>query len=74
MVLEKVKKIISDQLNVDISKIDLNTTFEEMNADSIDLVELVMSFEEEFAIKITDEEIDKIKTVGDIIEYIKSAR
>lgn len=71
-VLEKVKEIISEQLDIDIDKIILDSTFEEMDADSLDLVELVMALEEEFGIEITDEEIESIKTVGDVVNHIRS--
>ncbi|MFY9114549.1 MAG: acyl carrier protein [Dethiobacteria bacterium] len=71
-VFEKVKEIISEQLDIDIDKIILDSTFEEMDADSLDLVELVMALEEEFGIEITDEEIESIKTVGDVVNHIRS--
>ncbi len=68
--LDKVREIISEQLDVEKGKIDAETTFEEIDADSLDLVELVMALEEEFEIEISDEEIEKIKSVGDVVGYI----
>jgi len=70
--LEKIRGIISDQLDIEIEKISSETTFEEIDADSLDLVELVMALEEEFEIEISDEEIEKIKSVGDVVSYIDS--
>ena len=49
----------------------MNTTFEDIDADSLDVVELVMALEEEFNLEIADEEVEKIKTVGDIVNYIE---
>ncbi|NLZ28502.1 MAG: acyl carrier protein [Firmicutes bacterium] len=72
VVFDKVKEIISEQLDIDIDNIILDSTFEEMDADSLDLVELVMALEEEFDIEITDEEIEGIKTVGDVVNHISS--
>ena len=67
-----VKKIVAEQLNVDESEIKLESSFiDDLGADSLDTVELVMAFEEEFGIEITDEDADKIKTVGDAYNYIK---
>lgn len=72
VVFDKVKEIISEQLDIDIDNIIMDSTFEEMDADSLDLVELVMALEEEFDIEITDEEIEGIKTVGDVVNHISS--
>ncbi|HZS93177.1 MAG TPA: acyl carrier protein [Chloroflexota bacterium] len=69
---ERVRRIISDQLGVDESQVTPNASFEEdLNADSLDLVELIMSLEEEFNIEISEEEAERIRTVGDAIEYIR---
>jgi acyl carrier protein len=69
---EKVKKIISEQLNVDINEIKPEASFiEDLGADSLDTVELVMAFEDEFGIEIPDEDAENIKTVGDVINAIK---
>lgn len=70
-IFEKVRKIIAEQLDVDEDKITLDTTFEDVDADSLDVVELVMALEEEFDLEIADEEVEKIKTVGDIVNYIE---
>ncbi|MGH2446988.1 MAG: acyl carrier protein [Chloroflexota bacterium] len=69
---ERVRHIISEQLGVDEGQVTPAASFEEdLNADSLDLVELIMSLEEEFNIEISEEEAEKIQTVGDAIEYIK---
>ena len=73
MVFEKVKAIIVDQLNVDENEVtEASNIQEDLNADSLDIVDLVMSFEEEFEIEIPDEEVEKIKTVGDIVKFIEN--
>ncbi len=71
--LEKnVKKLIADQLNINEEEIQEDSSFmEDLGADSLDTVELVMALEEEFGIEIPDEEAEKIKTVGNAISYIK---
>ncbi|MFZ7121171.1 MAG: acyl carrier protein [Eubacteriaceae bacterium] len=67
---EKVKKIILEQIDVQDNEITLKTDFiEDLGADSLDVAELIMSFEEEFNIEISDDDIEKIRTVGDIVEY-----
>jgi acyl carrier protein len=71
-VLDKVKKIVAEQLEVGIDSLTLETTFEEIDADSLDIVELVMALEEEFDLEISDQEIENIKTVGDVVKYIES--
>ena len=69
---ERLRHIISEQLGVDESQVTPNASFEEdLNADSLDLVELIMSLEEEFGIEISEEEAEKIRTVGDAIDYVK---
>ncbi len=68
----KVKQIIVDQLEVGIEKLNMDTTFEDIDADSLDIVELVMALEEEFDLEISDQEIENIKTVGDVVRYIES--
>lgn len=69
---DKVKKIIANQLEVDGDKLKGETTFEDIDADSLDIVELVMALEEEFDLEISDQEIENIKSVGDVIDYIGS--
>lgn len=73
MTIEKVKKLISNQLNVSESKItEESRLIEDLGADSLDTVEMLMAFEEEFGISIPDEEAMKMKTVKDIVELIDS--
>jgi len=68
---EKVKKIIEEKLSVNADQITTEARFaEDLKADSLDTVELVMALEDEFGLDIPDEEADKIKTVGDAIKYI----
>ncbi|MDP8216990.1 MAG: acyl carrier protein [Candidatus Kaelpia imicola] len=70
-VAEKVKKIISEQLNVKEDEITDNASFvDDLGADSLDTVELVMAFEEEFGIEIPDEDAEKIRMVSDAVKYI----
>ncbi|NIS62717.1 MAG: acyl carrier protein [Proteobacteria bacterium] len=69
----RVKEIIIDQLGVDEKEVTSEAKFiDDLGADSLDLVELVMALEEEYNTEITDEDAEKIQTVGDAIEYIKS--
>ena len=71
--LEKMKEMIADQLSVDEDKITLESNFkEDLDADSLDLFELVMALEEEYGLEIPAEELADVETVGDIIEYLKS--
>ena len=72
MVLEKVVSIIAEQLDIDADKITPDTSLiDDLNADSLDVVDLVMSLEEEFGLEIPDEEVESISTVGDIVKYIE---
>jgi len=69
---ERLKKIIVDQLGVDESEVVPNASFvEDLNADSLDLVELIMSLEEEFKVQISDEDAEKITTVQEADDYIE---
>ena len=69
---ERLKKIIVEQLGVDEGDVKPEASFvEDLNADSLDLVELIMSLEEEFGMEISDDDAEKIKTVGDAQEYIE---
>lgn len=73
MILEKIKEIVSTQFNVDDKNVNLETSFrDDLNADSLDLVELIMALEDEFGLEIEDEDLDSIKTIGDAMEYIKN--
>ncbi|MBA7561248.1 acyl carrier protein [Candidatus Atribacteria bacterium 1244-E10-H5-B2] len=68
---DKIKKILVDRLGVVESKITENSSFiDDLGLDSLDIVELIMLFEEEFNIEIPDEDMEKIKTVGDAIKYL----
>jgi len=70
----KVIEIVAEQMGVDKGKITRETSFvDDLNADSLDTVELVMEFEDEFETSIPDEEAEKIKTVGQAIDFIKQA-
>jgi len=70
---ERIIEITAEQLGIDKSKITLESRFrEDLEADSLDLVELIMAFEEEFGSEISDEDAQKILSVGQAVEYIKS--
>jgi acyl carrier protein len=70
----KVKEIIINELGVDAEKVTPEASFvEDLGADSLDTVELVMAFEEEFGMEIPDEEAEKLRTVGDAITYISNS-
>ena len=68
---DKVKQILAEQLSVDQADLTDNTSFDDLNADSVDVAEVIMALEEEFDIEIPDEDAEKNRTVGDVIEYIK---
>jgi acyl carrier protein len=69
---ERLKKIIAKELSVSEEEVVPDASFiDDLNADSLDLVELIMALEEEFSIKISDEEADKIKTVRDAMDYVQ---
>lgn len=72
-IFEKVKNIIVDQLSLEPEEISMESSFiDDLGADSLDIVELVMALETEFDLEIPDEEAEKISTVGDVVEYIKN--
>ena len=72
IMLEKVKEIVAESLNVEESTLSETTSFkEDLGADSLDLFELVMSLEEEFGVEIPSEDLEKIATVGDVVNYLK---
>lgn len=74
-VQERVKNIICDQLAVEPEKVTDTASFiDDLGADSLDIVELVMTMEEEFELDIPDEDAEKMKTVGDVIAYIKEKK
>ncbi|MBZ4643829.1 acyl carrier protein [Deferribacterales bacterium Es71-Z0220] len=69
---KRVKEIIAEQLSIDVEEVKPEASFiDDLGADSLDTVELIMAFEEEFDLEIPDEEAEKIKTVADAIEHIK---
>ncbi|MBM7581226.1 acyl carrier protein [Caldicoprobacter guelmensis] len=73
MIFEKVRDIIVEQLGVDAEEVTLESKFiDDLGADSLDIVELIMALEEEFDMEIPDEDAEKISTVGDVVEYIKA--
>jgi len=73
MIFDKIKDIISDQLGIDADEISMDSSFvDDLGADSLDIVELIMALEGEFDMEIPDEEAEKIATVGDVVEYIKA--
>ena len=68
---DKVRDIVVDQLGVEADEVNIDSTFiADLGADSLDIVELIMAFEEEFGIEIPDEAAEKIKTVQDVVSYI----
>ncbi|NLG93639.1 acyl carrier protein [Caproiciproducens galactitolivorans] len=72
MVFEKVKAILSEQFDVEEDTITPDTSIaDDLGADSLDVVDLLMSIEDEFEIEVPDEEIDNIKTVGELVKYIE---
>lgn len=73
MIFEKVRDIIAEQLGIDPEEITMESSFiDDLGADSLDIVELIMALEEEFDIEIPDEDAEKIKTVGDVVEYLSN--
>lgn len=73
MVLEKVKSILAEQFDVEEEKITTETDLQEdLGADSLDVVDLLMSIEDEFEVEVPDEEIENIKTVGSLVSYIET--
>ena len=75
MVFDKVKEILVDQLDVNEDSITLESVItDDLGADSLDVVDLVMSLEEEFDVEIPDEDIESIKTVEDIVKFIESKK
>ena len=72
---DKVKAIVVEQLGVDEAEVTIDSTFiDDLGADSLDIVELIMAFEEEFNVEIPDDVAEKIKTVKDTVEYIDSSK
>lgn len=72
MIFEKVRALIAQQLDIDEDKITLESdVIDDLGADSLDMVDLVMTFEDEFDIEIPDEQVENVKTVGDIVKYLE---
>ena len=72
MVFEKIVTMLADQLGADESDITMDTNIaKDLGADSLDVVELLMAIDDEFGIEIPDEEIEKLRTVGDVVNYIE---
>ena len=73
MTFDKIKTILAEQLDVDSETLTMETDIaKDLNADSLDVVEILMSIEDEFSVEIPDEEIENIKTIGDLVEYIEN--
>ena len=73
-ILERIKKVIENQLGIEPDDIKLESTFfEDLDADSLDIVELILTFEEAFKIDISDEDAAEIKSVNDVLEFVKKS-
>ena len=73
MIFEKVRDIVVEQLGVEEDDVKLESAFiDNLGADSLDIVELIMALEEEFEMEISEEDAEKISTVGDVVDYIKT--
>lgn len=74
MVFEKIRDILAEQLEIDEDSITMESNIaEDLGADSIDVVDLVMSIEDEFEIEVPDDEVENVKTVGDIVKYVEDS-
>ncbi len=74
MTFDKIKELIVDQLDAEEDKVTMEANIQDdLGADSLDIVDLIMAVEDEFDVKIADEDVENIKTVGDIVKYIESA-
>lgn len=70
---ERVAQVVSDRLGLDVEEVKLDSSFrDDLGADSLDVVELVMELEDEFDIEIGDDEAEKLQTVGDVVKYVDS--
>lgn len=75
MVFEKIRKILCEQLDLEEDDVTLESNIaEDLGGDSMDVVDLIMSIEDEFGIEVPDEEVENIKTVGDIVNYIENVK
>ncbi|MDH7479559.1 MAG: acyl carrier protein [Syntrophomonadaceae bacterium] len=68
---ERVRAVVAGQLEIDPQRLALDTTFEEIEADSLDVVEIIMALEDEFDIEIPDEKVENIKTLQQVVDYIR---
>ena len=74
-IIDKVKEVIAKQLRIDISEIsDDAAVVEDLGADSLDVVDIIMAIEDEFKVEVPDTEVENIKTVGDVVNYIENAK
>ncbi|ACD23749.1 acyl carrier protein [Clostridium botulinum] len=70
---EKIQNIIADKLSIDLGSVTMESSFvEDLNADSLDIVELIMALEDELDMEIPDEDVENFKTVGDVVNYVKA--
>ncbi|MGN0798475.1 MAG: acyl carrier protein [Christensenellales bacterium] len=75
MTLDKVKQMLANQLNVQVEKINEDSRLiEDLGADSLDMIEMLMSLEEEFGINVPDDKVEDLKTVGNIVAFIDSVK
>ena len=75
MVFEKIRAILCEQLELNEDQVTMNSNIaEDLGADSLDVVDLIMSIEDEFGVEVPDESIETIKTVGDVVNYIENAK
>ncbi len=75
MVFEKIRKILCEQLDIDEDTVSMESNIaEDLGADSMDVVDLIMSIEDEFEVEVPDEKIESIKTVGDVVNYIEQMK
>lgn len=68
---ERIRAVVASQLEIDPQRLTLDTTFEEIEADSLDVVEIIMALEDEFDIEIPDEKVENIKTLQQVVDYIR---
>ena len=72
MVFEKIAEIIANQFDVEVDTISMETSFvDDLKADSLDVVEIIMAIEDEYGIEVPDEKLENVKTVGDVVGYIE---
>lgn len=75
MIFEEIKSMISQQLDVDEDEITMDTSFQDdLNADSLDVFQIIMAIEEEFDIEVSNEEAEQVTTVGNVVEFLKNTK